>query len=264
MENRKIWLLDFTENALDGLTRCYCNGASAEGYRLLWDKVAEVKSAGELDEPGIYFIVEKKGSTSSKPHIYVGQGDKRKNQKAMLNRVKEHKRKGEYAWADDVIFIRVPSSFGPTELSYLENQFYQLIVEAGAYNAGNQADPHKATPRDEIKYQVGCVIEDAEWILSIFGHRPFTAPHTRSTENKPILRKVATESWENVTQLCKIIARRGGNEGAYGGILQYFNTSKSRKPCSLTSKWRKPLESVGVIFDEKGFVSDWSKVPKEI
>lgn len=72
------------------------------------------------------------------------------------------------------------------------------------------------------------------------------------------------ESWENVTQLCKIIARRGGNEGAYGGILQYFNTAKSRKPCSQTSKWRKPLESIGVIFDEKGFVSDWSKVPKEI
>lgn len=260
---RKIWLLDFTENALDGLARCYCNGASAEGYRLLWDKVAEMKSAEVLDMPGIYFIIEKKGNEKHKPRIYVGQGDKRKNQKAMLNRVKEHKRKGEFTWADDVVFIRIPDSFGPTELSFLENKFYQLIVEAEAYDA-SQEDPHKAIPRDEIKYQVNCVLEEAEWILSIFGHRPFTAPHTRSAENKPILRKVATETWENVTQLCKIIARRGGKEGAYGGILQYFNTAKSRKPCTQKSKWRQPLESIGVIFDEKDFVSDWSKVPKEI
>lgn len=254
---RKIWLLDFTENALDGLARCYCNGASAEGYRLLWDKVAEMKSAEVLDMPGIYFIIEKKGNEKHKPRIYVGQGDKRKNQKAMLNRVKEHKRKGEFTWADDVVFIRIPDSFGPTEFSFLENKFYQLIVEAEAYDA-SQEDPHKAIPRDEIKYQVNCVLEEAEWILSIFGHRPFTksvvADKVLVFDTKKEI-KTAAEKWEGKTQLAKLIAKRGGNEGAYGGILHYFSNFKA---CAKTSKWRKPLEDVGIKFDDKDMVIDWS------
>lgn len=72
------------------------------------------------------------------------------------------------------------------------------------------------------------------------------------------------DHWETVTQLCKIIARRGGNEGAAGGIGQYFTSGKSRKPCNVNSKWRKPLEAIGVVFDEKGFEADWSKVKKDI
>lgn len=72
------------------------------------------------------------------------------------------------------------------------------------------------------------------------------------------------ERWDNITQLCKLVARRGGNEGAFGGILQYFSTGKTHKPCKESSKWRKPLESIGVEFDDKGFVSDWSKVKHEL
>ena len=54
------------------------------------------------------------------------------------------------------------------------------------------------------------------------------------------------------TSFAKYIARLGGNEGAFGGILHYF--SKSR-PCTTTSKWRKLLERNGVAFDAKNFVS---------
>ena len=67
------------------------------------------------------------------------------------------------------------------------------------------------------------------------------------------------ESWSGKTQLAKLIARRGGNEGAFGGILQYFaeEGSKVRKPCHSNSKWRKPLEEAGVKFDKTDFVMDW-------
>ncbi len=67
------------------------------------------------------------------------------------------------------------------------------------------------------------------------------------------------ESWSGKTQLAKLIARRGGNEGAFGGILQYFadKGSKVRKPCHSNSKWRKPLEDAGVTFDKADYVKDW-------
>lgn len=65
--------------------------------------------------------------------------------------------------------------------------------------------------------------------------------------------------WNGKTQLAKLIARRGGNEGAFGGILQYFadKGSKVRKPCHPGSKWRKPLEDAGVKFDKNDYVIDW-------
>lgn len=67
--------------------------------------------------------------------------------------------------------------------------------------------------------------------------------------------------WKGKTQLAKLIARREGNEGAYGGILQYFaeEGTKVRRPCPSTSKWRKPLEAAGVEFDSAGYVVDWSR-----
>ena len=63
------------------------------------------------------------------------------------------------------------------------------------------------------------------------------------------------ESWKGKTQLAKALARRGGNEGAYGGILHYFSRYK---PCGKMSKWRKLLADAGIKFDDKDYVIDWS------
>ena len=66
--------------------------------------------------------------------------------------------------------------------------------------------------------------------------------------------EAAGEEWDGKTQLARLIARRGGNEGAYGGILHFFN---KRRPCVKGSKWRQPLEAAGIAFDAKDFVVDW-------
>lgn len=63
------------------------------------------------------------------------------------------------------------------------------------------------------------------------------------------------EAWVGKTQLAKLIARRGGNEGAYGGILLFFSR---KRPCVRKSKWRKALEDAGMQFDANDFVMDWS------
>ena len=63
------------------------------------------------------------------------------------------------------------------------------------------------------------------------------------------------ERWEGKTQLAKLIARRGGNEGAFGGILHFFSRMR---PCVKTSKWRELLESAGIKFDTKDYVINWA------
>ena len=75
---------------------------------------------------------------------------------------------------------------------------------------------------------------------------------TRQTKR---VTKSQKESWSGKTQLAKLIARRGGNEGAFGGILHFFSRLR---PCVKESKWRAALEAAGVTFDAKDFVKDWA------
>jgi len=91
----------------------------------------------------------------------------------------------------------------------------------------------------------------------------YRGPKYFSYKGKPLL-KIRNESnlpcgsgerWEGKTQLAKLIARRGGNEGAFGGILHYF--SRMRR-CVKTSKWRALLESVGIRFDANDYVINWA------
>ena len=66
-------------------------------------------------------------------------------------------------------------------------------------------------------------------------------------------------TWTSKTRLAKIIAKRGGNEGAFGSILQFFADpgAKARKPCRPGSKWRKKLDEAGIKFDANDYVVDW-------
>lgn len=78
-----------------------------------------------------------------------------------------------------------------------------------------------------------------------------SVPSARDGHNAKTSRCV---NWKGPTELAKYIATQGGNVGAFGGILHFLSR---RKPCSRNSKWRIPLEAIGVKFDKMGFVVDW-------
>ena len=103
------------------------------------------------------------------------------------------------------------------------------------------------------------ILDEADNI--VLGPIVAKVPAKESTrQKKSKMQHFDKETWSGKTQLAKLIARRGGNEGAFGGILQYFAPvgSKVRRPCHPGSKWRKLLEDAGVKFDKDAFVSDWT------
>ena len=61
-------------------------------------------------------------------------------------------------------------------------------------------------------------------------------------------------TWKNPTQLAKHLAMQGGNIKAAGGIFLQL-TGKRR--VVKESKWRAPMEAVGVKFDGKDMVVGW-------
>lgn len=233
----KYWTINFREENHDGMVRCYRRNGT-ESFRLLWENVADCKFAAELEVPGIYFIVEKGKDILKRPRVYVGQSTKRKNQKAMLNRVKEHKRAGEFTWADDVVFLITPPGFGPTELNYLENTFHDKIKNAGRYRCDNKVDPHNAELHEEIVGVVNDFIEDAEDILAIFGHRLFTPAKQWDVE------KEGEEPSIRVQEAVKVAVRLkcvGSGAEAYGentddGFKVFADSKVSKTMCESFKK----------------------------
>jgi len=123
----------------------------------------------------------------------------------------------------------------------VENLIHAILTKLTRKRVNEDREFYKISPAGalEVFRDVATVIDDAEIIIKGV---PVRAQHN------PV------EAWSGKTQLAKLIARRGGNEGAFGGILHYFSRMK---PCGKSSKWRKPLEEAGVKFDKHDFVKDW-------
>lgn len=93
------------------------------------------------EQSGVYFLFGMSDETS-RGVVYIGQAGARKNGEGILNRLQEHKRNlDKDYWTEAVVFTTSNNSFGPTEISCLENRFCNLAIEAKRYEVKNGNDP---------------------------------------------------------------------------------------------------------------------------
>jgi hypothetical protein len=106
------------------------------------DKAREITY---LDQTGVYFLFGT-SDESGDPVVYIGQAGIRKNGRGILCRIDEHRRNSKmYYWTEAVAFTTSNNSFGPTEISYLENRFCNMAMGAKRYAVKNGNDPSPAT-----------------------------------------------------------------------------------------------------------------------
>ena len=73
---------------------------------------------------------------------YIGQSRVRKNGEGILRRLYEHKRdESKDYWNEAVIMTTSNNSFGPTEISYLENRLCNIAIECDRVTIKNGNDP---------------------------------------------------------------------------------------------------------------------------
>ena len=129
-----------------------------------------------LKQTGIYFLLGQNADTG-KNSIYIGQAVVRKNGEGLLYRINEHKRNNkERYWNDwnEVIALTTQNnSFGPTEISYLENQFTDLAKRANRYEILNGNDPNQGNVTEEKESALSEYIEYARMIIGVMGHSVF-------------------------------------------------------------------------------------------
>ena len=148
-------------------------------YKIPRTSLDKCKSRTDLKQTGVYFLFGV-SDTTGKPVVYVGQAGNRKNGEGILNRLLEHKRnpKEDY-WTEAVVFTTSNNSFGPTEISYLENRFCNLAVAAKRYEVKNGNDPSLGNITEEKESELEDFIEYAELIMGTLGHKvfiPYTSP----------------------------------------------------------------------------------------
>ena len=101
--------------------------------------------------------------------------------KGVLLRVQEHTRDNHADYFNDVIILTTQNnSFGPTEISYLENKFTQLAKDAGRFIVKNGNEPNSGNVTEEKQSELDEVVENTLMIVGTLGYRVFV-PMTKKT-----------------------------------------------------------------------------------
>ena len=171
-----LFLMDGNAN---GMIKCTLANWIGIAYKIPRTSLDKCKNRTDLKQTGVYFLFGV-SDTTGKSVVYVGQAGNRKNGEGILNRLLEHKRnpKEDY-WTEAVVFTTSNNSFGPTEISYLENRFCNLAVDAKRYEVKNGNDPSLGNITEEKESELEDFIEYAELMMGTLGHKvfiPYTSP----------------------------------------------------------------------------------------
>lgn len=179
----RLYLMDGDGN---GRVKCSLANWTGIAYKIPRTMIDKCSDLSILNQSGVYFLFGT--DDNDRPVVYVGQAGSRKNGKGLLLRVKEDHPSIDY-WTEAIMFTTTNNSFGPTEISYLENRFCNLAVQAGRYQVKNGNDPNPGNITEEIECELEEYIDYAKIVMGTLGHKVLEplVSHSDSSDEEPIL-----------------------------------------------------------------------------
>lgn len=164
-----------------GRIKCTLANWTGIAYKIPRTELDKCREREDLKQSGVYFLFGKSDETGNDV-VYIGQAGARKNGEGILNRLQEHKRNPEKDyWTEAIAFTTSNNSFGPTEISYLENRFCNLAISANRYEVKNGNDPTPGNITEEKECEMEEFIDNAKVIMGTLGHKVFE-PLTKSVQ----------------------------------------------------------------------------------
>ena len=167
-----------------GRTKCTMSNWTGIAYKIPRTALDKCKDMDILKQSGVYFLFGT--DKEDNPVVYIGQAGIRKNGKGLLLRVQETHSAIEY-WTEVVMFTTTNNSFGPTEISYLENRFRNMAVEAKRYSVKNGNDPNPGNLTEEKECELEEFIDYVKIVMGTLGHKVFESFVTATTDKEEIL-----------------------------------------------------------------------------
>ena len=175
-KNINMFLMD---GEVTGKIKCTLSNWTGVIYKIPRIQLADLKSRDEMKQSGIYFLF-RRDEDKQKNITYIGQATNRKNGEGVLLRVQEHTRDSHADYFNDVIILTTQNnSFGPTEISYLENKFTQLAKESGRYIVKNGNEPNPGNVTEEKQSDLDEGVENVLMIVGTLGYRVFIPMTTK-------------------------------------------------------------------------------------
>ena len=179
-KNINMFLMD---GEVTGKIKCTLSNWTGVIYKIPRIQLADLKLRDEMKQSGIYFLFGR-NEDKQKDVTYIGQATNRKNGEGVLLRVQEHTRDNHADYFNDVIILTTQNnSFGPTEISYLENKFTQLAKDAGRFIVKNGNEPNSGNVTEEKQSELDEVVENTLMIVGTLGYRVFVPMTKKTSQN---------------------------------------------------------------------------------
>jgi len=169
-KNINLFLMDGDPS---GRIKCTISNWTGVAYKIPRTELEKCKDMGILKQSGVYFLFGTSDETGDNV-VYIGQAGVRKNGEGILMRLQEHKRDARMDyWTEAVVYTVTNNSFGPTEISYLENRFCNLAIDSGRYIVKNSNDPSPGNITEEKESELEEFIDYAKIIMGTIGYKVF-------------------------------------------------------------------------------------------
>ena len=161
------------DGTASGRIKCTLANWTGVAYKLPRTELEKCKGRDDLSQSGVYFLFGTSDQTGENV-VYIGQAGTRKNGEGILYRLQEHKRNPDKDyWTEAVVFTTSNNSFGPTEISYLENRFTNLALTAKRYAVKNGNDPTPGNITEEKESELEEFVDYSKIVMGTLGHRVF-------------------------------------------------------------------------------------------
>jgi len=188
-----------------GRIKCTLANWTGVAYKIPRTALDLCKERDDLKQSGVYFLFGTSDQTGENV-VYVGQAGARKNGEGILCRLVEHKRNPDKDyWTEAIVFTTSNNSFGPTEISYLENRFCDLAMDANRYLIKNNNDPTPGNITEEKESELEEFIDNAKIVMGTLGHKLFV-PYIENP--KPQMRDDSVED-----ELLLFLSRKSRKSG---------------------------------------------------
>lgn len=170
MNKSKNFNLFLMDGEVTGRIKCTLLNWTGLAYKIPRSLLDSCKKRQDLKQSGVYFLFFK--NEDGQDEVYIGQAGVRKNKEGILYRVLEHL-KDEFYFTDVVILTTQNNSFGPTEISFLENKFTNLAKETQRYIVKNGNEPNPGNVTEEKESELEDFVEYSKMVLGVLGYKIF-------------------------------------------------------------------------------------------
>ena len=260
-KNINLFLMD---GEAGGRIKCTLTNWTGIAYKIPRTELDKCKDRNDLKQSGVYFLFGTSDTTGNSI-VYIGQAGARKNGEGILNRLQEHKRNPEKDyWTEAIVFTTSNNSFGPTEISYLENRFCNLAIQAKRYEVKNGNDPTPGNITEEKESEMEEFIDYAKVIMGTLGHKLFE-PISKQAAQAADGTLVVPEGYSGLLHLERTIKNVGkveadGAQTAEGFVVfkgSHISLADDDTIPAVIKERRKnaPLDEQGVLMEDMLFSS---------